>query len=339
MQGQGYTRRELVRRGGTAVAVAGLATGAGCAGGNDNGDTPTSTVSPTATRSPTNDGTGTSPGPTTARTRTADPTEWTGPDYGRWLPAPGTVIPASTYQFGMTDLTEYAEHVGELQGPVRDVVESWQPVDVDWRTVPLSLSMHGHNVIEADYDRGAVEDQVAGAGGWTAVEDYEGFALFRNDDSEAVAVGDAATVVTHDAGDEHTASDVARGIVDTAQGRAPTYPGESDAVDAVMDEFEDPGFTNNWIPRSAFDASPREEPAFDGQVGVGRWGRFTDDGNARAKLVVVFESTDAVDVDAVETYVDERTDDEEQFAAWRDVDVRRNGQLVVVEGTIQRDRR
>lgn len=319
------SRRTVLRRGG-AILGPGLVGAAGCAGRQADG--------PGTTRPGTSDGNG-------SATPTGSPTRppWTGPAYGRWLPAPGTVVPDRPYRFWALALTEFADHLGGLPRNTRRAIEAaWGPLPLDWRSVPNLLMFPAAHVIEADVDRTAVIRTVTDADGWSEAGTYEGYTVVEpEDEGRTLAISDGVVVAARGFGADRPPTATAKGIIDTRLGRLERYPGVNAGLDALIAAFGG-GFLRHWRPRAAFAETPQDEATFEGQVGLGRHGEFIEGTTAAVEQYYVFERAEAVDLDAVQDHVSDRRDEGGQFADWSDVTYRQEGRLAIVEGTVSRPR-
>lgn len=319
------SRRAMLRRGSTILGT-GLVGIAGCVGrqADDRGTTRPGTSESDGSATPTGS-------PTRA--------PWTGPAFGRWLPAPGTAVPDRPYLFWALALTEFAEHLGGLPRNTRQAIDAaWGPLPLDWRSVPTLLMFPAAHVIMADINRTAVVGTVTDAGGWSEAGTYEGYTVIEPvDEGRTLAISDGVVVTARGFGADRPPTATARGIIDTRLGRMDRYPGVNASLDALIAAFGD-GFIRHWRPRAAFGERPQDEATFDGQVGLGRHGEFIEGTTAAVEQYYVFERAEAVDLDAVQDFVSDRRGEGGQFAAWSDVTYRQEGRLAVVQGTVTRPR-
>lgn len=299
------TRRGLLRR----VGAGALGTAAGCVGGD-----------------------GSPPGAVGTTTETIRPYE--GPAYGRWLPIP-PALETERYPFGSVNLSAFSVRGDTLPRGLQESphVDGWQPVEVNWRDVTLSLSLRGSFVIEGTYDPDAVVDDVLATDGWSEHGTYQGYDLVVTaDESGAVAVSGTAIVVGLPPGGGATAVDAAEAIIDAGRGAAERYVASSDALADLVAEIGE-GSIVEWRPQDPPHESDPEAGRFAGQIGLGRWGRIVDPETTDVKLVLVFEGEPAAEQTDLEAYVDANRE-QGAFAGWSDVRIARNGRLAVIAGTI-----
>lgn len=307
------SRRELLRYVGTVVGGGTLAATAGCSDGGD-GDTETTATVTTSVR------------------ETHRPYE--GPAYGRWLPAPPATASAR-YPFSAVNLSAFTVRGDTLPPGLQRSphVDGWEPVQVDWRDVTLSLGIRGSFVIQGEYDPGGVAQEVATIDGWNSAGTYQGYDLLVTpDESGAVAVGDESIVVASPTGSGATAVDAAEVIVDTGRGAAERYGASSEELDDFVDEVGN-GSIVEWQPQDPPHEADPEAGRFVGQVGLGRWGRVVDAETTDVKLVIVFEGVPAAEQADLEAYVDANRE-RGPFAGWADLVISRNGRLGVITGTV-----
>lgn len=134
------------------------------------------------------------------------------------MPEPGTFKPAHHYGFSAVNLQEVAKREDSLPKGLEKSphVSGWQPVDIDWRGVSLSLFFQGNFVIRGDYDAGTVTEEITSMEGWSSNSASDGGqALVNADGSKAVGVSEEAIVISPAFGDSDDVVENVQQIVDT----------------------------------------------------------------------------------------------------------------------------
>lgn len=303
-----------------AIGAVGLA---GCTGSSDGGSPTTTTEEPTAT---------TSGGGGTTTTEQRDPVSIDGATYSLWMPEPGTFEPDHHYGFSAVNLQEVAEREESLPGGLEKSphVSGWQPVDIDWRSVTMSLFFQRNFVIRGDYDAGTVTEEITSMEGWSSESaPGGGRALVKEDGSKAVGVSEEAIVISPAFGPEDDVIENVQQIVDTVGGTRVRYIGASDVMYDLVAELRDGTIVQARTMEEVQEADV-SKGRFPGQVGRGRWGQYRGNGTD-VKFVVAYAGESDVDVTDLETFVEENG---EQFSKWKGLEISQNGRLAIISGTM-----
>lgn len=315
------SRRTVLLSAGTAV-VAGLA---GCTGSSDSGSPTTTTIEET---------TKTSGGEETPTTEPHDPVSIDGAPYSLWMPEAGTFKETHHYGFSAVNFQEIAERSDTVPSGLEQSphVSGWQPVDIDWQDVSLSLFFQRNFVIRGGYDADAVTEAVVSHDAWSRETVGDGNeVIVKNDGSKAIGVSDEAIVISPTFGEDDDAAENVQQIVDTVAGNRVRYIGANDVMYDLVAELRDGTIVQGRTMQEVEEGNV-SEGQFPGQVGRGRWGQYRDDATD-VKIVVAYAGESDVDVADLETFVDENDD---EFGAWNGLEVSQNGRLGVISGTLDR---
>ncbi|WP_123537966.1 hypothetical protein [Halosimplex salinum] len=239
------TRRNVLKRGG--VAIAGLSSLAGCLGGGDG----TATEQPNGDGDGSGDGGGTGDGdgggstPTATDTATASGTATATPvasrpetpvsDLAKWMPDPESLdqTDASGYAFLAMAPRSLREHEGDLGADALADFDEEYPIPGVGTLGDLTAIYRfarSATVLVGEFGRKRVEDGFRDHG-FEADDSRHGFRIFSTDDQRAVAVRDGMLVTAGavSSWDDSDKRPVVEAVVDARTGNAAQY------VDAVDD--------------------------------------------------------------------------------------------------------
>jgi hypothetical protein len=297
-----FTRRELLRLGGTAHGASAVAATAGCLGvpcvagfGNCRGA------------------------------------------YVQWLPEPGAAW-ATTTGFRVVDYSSLADQEDEFDDETDfdEVEQRWEPADVDWEDVSMGLAFHGVDVVDASFDRddviGDFEDEDFDAEG-----DHGGYeVLLGPDERAAVGVGDGTLVTAGLAsGSFEDPPNVVETVVDARSGDEDRYDDEVDSFGPLTNALGDGDIISAQTMDAVDDGDP-ERGRFENVVASG-FRHVVDGSTTDGKWVFVFEEGDDVDTGDVENWIEASEESDGTFSTWEDASVGKNGRKAVVTTTADTD--
>jgi hypothetical protein len=256
------------------------------------------------------------------------------PETSAFLYAPGAVADVERYGVSYVDGAALTEMETDLPEAVYERFENRHAdlqgaTDVHFGQVEWALSFQTTTVLAAEYDQTDAAEELdrVGFDDRPAVGDYEPWAT--DDGAECVALGPGTIVGTTTESEDGDAENVFETVAAAVSGDEPRYPGEDDAVSSLLDALSG---------AHAFEATPHrkrqgtdaESGQFDGEVARGVGVTLDPEADeAAVEFVLVFESADAVDTDAVSTWVDG-----DAFADYADVNVTAEGTVARVSSTV-----
>ncbi len=196
----------------------------------------------------------------------------------------------------------------------------WAPAPIEAGDASRFLHQNNVVVVEGSFDRDAARAAFE-ADGFEPRGTYDSYSLLSAPGKGAgAAIGDDELVGV---GLFMAAVDSPRAYleayVDANAGRVDRFVDANDDLPALLDALDDPHYLN----AAMFDARTAHEPEnglFRGVVGRGH-GWSVAGRTVTARWAFPFESTDAVDVEALRTWVDANRGPGQEFADWRDVTV------------------
>lgn len=262
--------------------------------------------------------------------------------YADWLPVPDEVSDSDHYGFTYLNLNDIESNEDELDGDSIDpstFEEFWEPLDIDWEDASGltilgfgGLFGFGGLVVEADFNRDdAIEDLKDED--FDDDSEHEGFTLMLDSsESQVYAVGDGAVVITaSDDGD----TDTVEAVIDAKTGSADRYADDSDDMSTLIGALGGGSFVNGRTTEEPDDDDP-ENGTFDAMVAMGSRDKINGDRTKR-KWVVVYESSDDVDTDDLEEWVEENDGNDGQFDDLDDISYNSDGRKGVITGTTDTD--
>lgn len=253
--------------------------------------------------------------------------------YTEWIAEPGTYTDQEHIGFDYFEpatLSQYDDELGvfyETYEGAAAVPPLREAADVDFDEIDAVTRLTLVTVLEVDYDRGAVADELE-ADGFVDEADHEDYTIYLADD-ESFGVGiDGSTLVVGRGAEDLAPEEVVERTVDTANQEEDRYVDEDEAFAEITDAVgsEMLVFGSRYDP---VEETRIEQARFEG--GVGNAETFQVDGETTDTTeVFLFEDDDDVDEDVVEDYVDEVT-------AYEDHDrttISADGRLVEITGSV-----
>jgi len=304
------TRRSLLRRGLATVATGAVASSAGCTDtlsnlGGSGSTTPEKEEKPAASV------------------------------YTEWLPAPSSVGDEDHYAFTYLDMASIESNEDEL-GPAEydpdDTEGRWAPLDIDWTDVSNLVLFSDSFVAEADFDRDEAISTLEGEE-YTEDSTYEGYTIMLSEyEDEAIAIGDGVVVgasATNPEGEDGDTSDVET-IIDTKAGAADRYIDDEDLSVLTEELGRATSVTGRTTEQPDF--PDPEDAEFENMVARGS-NSVIDGETTDRKWVVVYESEDDADTDALEEWVNQNDNYGDQFDDVDDISYDTRGRLGIITGT------
>ena len=254
--------------------------------------------------------------------------------YADWLPAPDELGDDDHYSFTYLDMADFEEYEDELDDESFDPTsfeDVWSPLSFDWTDVS-DLTLFGgfgfnNIVIEAEFSR---EDAISDLEDEEYEEDseYDGYTIMFDSESErAVAVGDGTVVIV--SGDESV--DTAETLLDTQGGDSERYGEASDDMATLVGELGGGSLVQGRTTETPDRPAPAEGE-FENMVARGSRAQINGATTDRT-WVVVYESSDDVDTDDLEAWVDANDGIDEQFEDAEDISYSSDGRLGIVTVT------
>lgn len=297
MSDTGLTRRAILRRSVATVGAGAIASTAGCGGLNPLGG---------------------------------------GGPYIEWLPAPDELDEDhyGFFYFDMDAIESTEDQFDDDSFDPESFQQAWDPVSVDWEDTSMVLSLASNIVVEADFDRGSVAEDLEDAD-YDDDTDHEGYTIFLGPaELRAFAVSDSDIVVTGGGYNPGDPVDIAEVIIDATTGNVARYADENEDMSTLVGELGAGTFVSGSTREQPETASPGNG-VFDDMVASGSTTEVNGD-TADETWVVVYDTADDVDTGDLEDWVDENSDDGE-FADVDDISYTQNGRMGIITGTIDTD--
>jgi hypothetical protein len=267
-----------------------------------------------------------------------------GASYSSWLYAPGTVGESDHYSFSITDHQDIRDNEQTLEDEDRfDSYESREdsfPLDqmnVSYDEVNETISVGrggsfgggGGSVVTGSFSESDVIDELEDNEQFSDESEHEGYTIFSVSSQgsstarQAIGVSGSTAVAANAQGPETGAEEVLEVLIDTDNGDEERYTEDNDDMNVVVNEVGSGTFVNGSTADST-DETNVEQGAFGGQVGSGS--RITINGDTSdVKSVLVFDSSDDIDMGDIEDYTD--TD---RFDRFDDISTSQSGRAVTI---------
>jgi len=272
-----------------------------------------------------------------------------GASYANWLPVPDDVSESDHYNFTYLNLDDIESNEDELDDTSLEpstYEDIWDPLDIDWEDAS-GLTVLGFGgvfgfggfIVEADFNRDEIISDLEDED-FAEDDNYEGYTLMLDSsESQVYAVGDGAVVLTpaRSTGGESSSGDtgLAEAIIDAQVGNADRYGDDSDDMGTLIGELGGGSFVNGRTMDEPDDDNPASG-TFDAMVAQGQRAKI-DGETTKLKFVVVYESSDDVDTDDLEEWVDENDGSDQQFDDIDDISYNKNGRMGIITGTSDTD--
>jgi hypothetical protein len=244
------------------------------------------------------------------------------PSYRTWLPAPTATTPASASGFETMQPAVLVERQDQFSADLTfdEMDRVWAPAPIEAGDASRFLHQNNVVVVEGSFDRDATRAAFE-ADGFEPRGTYDGYSLLTAPGKGAgAAIGDDDFVGV---GLFMAAVDSPRpyleAYVDANAGRVERFVDATDDLAALLDALDDPHYLNAAMVDARTVHQP-EDGLFRGVGGRGH-GWSVAERTVTARWAFPFKSTDAVDVEALRTWVDANRGPGRQFADWRDVTV------------------
>ena len=254
--------------------------------------------------------------------------------YADWLPAPERIGGQDHYPFSYFDMEAFESNEDELSEASFDpegVERLWSPLEFGWRAVS-NLTLFAevgfpYVVIEASFDREGAITTLANEG-FEEDSAYNGYTVMRDTAQDrAYGVGDGTVAIV--SGQNSVGS--VETILDTDSGDTERYDEASDDMATLIGELGGGSFVRGetMAPPDRFDA---EQGEFPGMVARGSRARINGATTAQ-EWVIVYESSDDVDTDDLETWVDANRASGDQFESAENISYSSEGRVGIVTAT------
>lgn len=272
-----------------------------------------------------------------------------GTPYANWLPVPDDIGESDHYNFTYLSLDDIESNEDELNEESIDpstYEDFWEPLDINWEdasglTILGFGGMFGFGgfIVEAEFNREEIISDLEDED-FDEDSEHEGYTLMLNDsESQVYAVGDNAVVLTsaRDTDGERSSGETgtAEAIIDAKTGQEDRYGDDSDDMSTLIGELGGGTLVTGNTMEEPDDAEPANG-SFDAMVARGQQAKINGE-STDMKYVVVYESSDDVDTDDLEEWVDENDGSDEQFDDVDDVSYNSNGRKGIITGTIDTD--
>jgi hypothetical protein len=258
--------------------------------------------------------------------------------YAQWLYAPGAIGDGDHYSFSYQNDRAIRNNEDEFDSSYFDRQESAEdsfpldPMGVDYDEVNDRLNLGTGGVVNGQFQRSDVVDELDDEDYDDEDDDYSGYAIYQKNDQRAVGVkNNQAVHVQTGFGGNVDVVDAVETIIDTKTGDEDRYQDESEDMNTVLNQVGSGdvvfGFTQEEV-----DDTNTDRGQFEGQVGTGVQANFNGD-TTNVRYVIVHADSDAVDMDDVEDWVD----DSDTFDDVDNVSTNQNGRSVVIAGQIDTD--
>ena len=256
--------------------------------------------------------------------------------YADWLAVPDDVGDSDHYQF--THLNTEAIEASEDELPdefdVSFFESTWDPVDVDWEDTSTILFYQSITVVEAEFTREDVVDDLED-------EDYDddtehlGYTIYLGpNEVRALAVGDSTLVVVSGAYQSDPV-DTLEAVLDAENGDEERYGDDSEDMATLTGELGAGSVVTGRTLEEVDNDNP-DNGRFDHMVARGS--STTIDGDtAQRKWVVVYDEASDVDLDDLEDWVDENDGSGGTFDDVDDVSYNASGRAGIITGTSDTD--
>jgi len=270
-----------------------------------------------------------------------------GAPYASWLPDPDEIGDSDHYRFNYFNLGEIEsneDNVDDFEGS--ELEEFWSPLDIDWEDVS-NLTAFGPLfglstlAIEADYNK---DDQISTLEDEDYDEDseYNGYTIMLSDNEEdAVALNGNAVITTSatdDSGDgtpEGGDTDKVETVIDAKKGNVDRYQQANEDMKALTSALGGGTVITGRTTDEPDEATPADGD-FENMVAKGSSSKINGD-TVKEKWVVVYDSEDDVDQGDLEDWVDENSDDDQEFADVEDISYNTNRRKGIVTGKTDAD--
>lgn len=259
-----------------------------------------------------------------------------GVGYSKWLYEPGEISDDDHYDFIFTDTDQFEKNednfddesnfyrfLTSVSGPI-------ERIGLDFDDQSTKLSFQNSTVITGDYSVDDVEEELdeidyddeSGPGGYT---------LWTNDETSlAYGVKGSDIVIGTRYDDADDAKDVVETTIETKRGNEDRYTNDSDDFKTLVNKLGSGDFVRGGT-REAPDSTEEENGRFENNVATGE--RLKINGStAKFKRVLVFEESDDVDMNDIESFVEEREDADESIYDEADsISVNKSGRAGVIK--------
>jgi hypothetical protein len=214
---------------------------------------------------------------------------------------------------------------------MRELLNVWKPDGVDEVYGLIAFGRPGIGILRASYERAAVVETLSN-NGYASAGTESGYDLYRNtSDGSAVALGDETILrTTSDRLEDHVGA--LESAISVRTGSKANYLETDDDLRVLVDHL---GSGTNVIG-AKIGAAPNAESSIatiDGVVAAGR--RLTIQGAETSVLWdFVYESQNAVDLDALKEYVATRSTDLGYVDDLADPTYTQDGRVALLEGAI-----
>ena len=265
--------------------------------------------------------------------------------YDPWVYEPGAIEDQDHYGFQYVDLTAYVDAREHFQEATYQLLSQQYEQktlflagglsveDVDWHLDLDATGQGRRSVLRGEFDPDAVLAGFESDDRFATGETYGGYELVTVDgDGAAASIAIGRNALALDATGNHEAG--IRTLLDAGGSGSSGYVASSDDMAELHGHLAsaDQVYAGTRDPVPA-DAEVVEEGKFAGQVAFGTAGTFEAD-VIESRYVVTFESADAVDLDAVDRWVEASSGDGQRFADVYDVATTAEGRSAVVDGRI-----
>jgi len=254
--------------------------------------------------------------------------------YADWLPEPDDIGDSDHYRFTYLDTEALEANEDELPDnfDIDSFEDSWNPVDVDWEDTSMVLFFNAITVIEADFTREDVADDLEDAD-YDDDTDHQGHTIYLGpNELRAYAVGDS-TIVLRTAAYGSDPVDSVEAVLDANNGEEDRYGDDSEDMAALTGELGGGAIVSGRTMEEIDNDNP-DAGRFDHMVAAGSTTTINGE-TADRKWVIVYEEQDDVDTGDLEDWVD--ANDDGEFEAVDDISYNQNGRKGVVTGTIDTD--
>lgn len=253
------------------------------------------------------------------------------PSYQSWLPSPAALPSLDHYDFIWMDYAQVRANESQFGTDVYTAFDGEDSLDaldisrddIDELLFSDSITDFGSApvVIHGTFEVDDIADRITSFD-YERNGEYDGYTLYTNETNAAALT---ENTLLFGSGENPTVRLTA--IADANQGEQDLYGETNDDMAALQERLGDAtlvtGETREQVTETDVDAGE-----FEGQVGYG--GQLTVDGETTSDTeILLFDTTDAVDMDAVSEY-----SQGDRFEDYRDVTPRQDGRAVIITGTI-----
>jgi hypothetical protein len=261
-----------------------------------------------------------------------------GGGYAQWLYAPGEIGDRDHYGFSYQNDQAIRNNEDEFDSSYFDRQESsednfpLEQMGVDYDEVKNRLSIGTVGVINGNFQKSDVVDELDDNDFDDEDDNYSGYAIYQKEDSLAIGVqNNQAVYVQPRFGGVDDVVDAVETIIDTKTGDEDRYQNENDAMNVILNQVGGGDIVFGTTQEEADDTNT-DRAQFEGQVGTGVQGNFNGD-TTNVKYALIFADSDEVDMDDIEDWVD----DSDTFDDVDNVSTNQNGRTAVITGQIDTD--